>query len=152
MKRIASLSTVLVTVGASAAGLIGKVVPPYPDGTASGGGLCVTIVSTCDHSIGVLVTSKGAKQELLALRGMGRKPDGTPIWQVTDEIEVPPLKPGQVLLWCISTVSTYAIVDGNTIAEWLNPYWATKLNASGERFEILKVDGVRCANTALEAD
>jgi hypothetical protein len=153
MKRIAYLSLLLGTAHASTLGLAGKMVPPYPNESFSHDGLCVSIQNTCDHAIGVVETSSRVPIELVALGSLGRKSDGTPLWQVTDEIEVPALATGQFLGQCVGQLAgAYAIMDIKARGGILRASWAVQLDASIGRFKSLRPADVQCADTSVGAD
>lgn len=84
-----------------AATLIGKTVPPYPDGLAEVGGSCVPVpgsVRLCDFGlqmVGSPAADGGAAMARYLIATSNTTPDAEkPSWKVIDAVDAPTLEPG----------------------------------------------------------
>lgn len=111
---------------AASADLVGRVVPPYPDGLASIEGSCIGPLDPetgCGWSLGVLSDAAGTPRFVVAERSL-RRVDGMPEWYVLDAIAHPILGDSQRLVHglCESAGDAdpgiVAVVDAASDVEW----------------------------------
>ena len=149
-----------LTCAARADELVGKRVPPFPDGMYEGGGSCIAIGTQdpCHGGVGVLMSAAGKEKGVYASISDGHDEEGHPFWIVTDVIPYPRVNKGYHLDWgsCrydgVEDSAVIAVVK-HSKQSWLRAAdWAYRVeNASGK---LIKLDPKRvdCYNTALEAD
>jgi hypothetical protein len=90
------------TPDVSAASLIGRIVPPYPDGLGEIAGSCVPTgdgsVRICDYSLAMVGTAAadgGAAMARYLLASRRSNPDADkPTWEVLDAADAPRVEPG----------------------------------------------------------
>jgi hypothetical protein len=140
--------------------LVGKRVPPLPDGMYGGGGACIGNRSEdrCHRSVSVLMSSKGKRIGVYAAVSDGRDEKGSAFWIVTDVMPYPKVDKGHDLAWgscrydSVEDNSVVAVVR-NSKQPWLRAVgWAYRVEDISGRFIKLDIMHVDCANTALEAD
>lgn len=112
----------LSSSGACASELIGRVVPPYPDGLHDIGGSCISdsddYAHVCDYSIGVLAAAadpgaEPAPRYVVAAKMAGR--DGQSArWQITDAHPYPKAAEGYYLQF--GTCRVHGKEDGRLAA------------------------------------
>jgi hypothetical protein len=149
-----------LTSTARADELVGKRVPPFPDGMYAGGGSCIAAGTKdpCHLTISVLMSANGKEMGIFASVSDGRDELGTRFAIVTDIIPYPTVKKGYHLEWSscrysgVEDEAVLAVVKASK-QQWLRAAdWAYRVeNASGR---LIKLDPkyVDCYNTALEAD
>ena len=140
--------------------LVGKRVPPFPDGMYEGGGSCIGVGSEhpCQRSVSVLMSSKGKKIGFYAAVSDGRDEKGSAYWIVTDVMPYPKVNKGHNLVWggCrydgVGDDSVVAVVQ-NSKRPWLHAAgWAFRVDDTSGKFIKLDTMHVDCVNTALESD
>jgi hypothetical protein len=145
---------------ARAEDLVGKRVPPLPDGMYQGGGACIGNGpgDSCRRSVSVFMSSKGKRIGVYAAVSDGRDEKGFAFWIVTDVLPYPNVDKGHDLVWgsCrydgVEDNSVVAVVR-NSKQPWLRAAgWAYRVEDTSGRFIKLDTMHVDCANTALEAD
>jgi hypothetical protein len=149
-----------LTCAARADELVGKRVPPFPDGMYEGGGTCIATGTQdpCHRVVAVLMSAAGKEIGVYASVSDGRDERGKPVGIVTDVIPYPKVNKGYPLDW--SSCRYDGVEDSAVVAvvkdskqRWLRAAgWAYRVeNASGK---LIKLDPkhVDCYNTALEAD
>ena len=138
--------------------LTGTTVPPYPDGIVEGQSGCLAVGESdpCRHAVAEL-NMGGKPVRIVSLRSVSRQTDGTPLWEVTDEVPYPALVSGtylaNVACWRNGAEDprVLAVVTESRLT-WLRASgWAYRIDEGGH-FSPIAPDGVQCYNTALEAD
>ena len=140
--------------------LVGKQVPPYPDGFRSNTGSCVGSGSdpeqVCARSIATLDDDEDRSVQLLAAQFVDRLGD-EPRWRITDSVPYPALRRDELVAigTCqrdgVDDAGVVAIVDtgaeGATGLDMLPAVrWALKLDRSSGRFLRIPPSRVRCYN------
>ena len=162
---LARSMSVLATLSVTAADLVGRVMPPYPDGLDELGGSCVSLSRdpdrVCEYSVGVLASPAAAESDqpvprfVLARQLAGR--DGPrALWRITDAVPYAGDRPGYYLQFGTCRVKgqddarVAAIVrQHDTATEWLKDVaWAGRLRLPDARFEVLDARTVDCINEA----
>ena len=149
-----------LTCGARAEELVGKRVPPFPDGMYEGGGTCIATGTQdpCHRGVSVLKSAAGKEIGVYASVSDGHDKRSKSFAIVTDVIPYPKVNKGYHLDW--SSCRYGGVEDDAVVAvvkdskqTWLRAAgWAYRVeNASGK---LIKLDPkhVDCYNTALEAD
>jgi hypothetical protein len=157
---VASIVTAILTVSAAARteGLVGKVVPPFPDGMYQGGGACIGAQASCDRGVGVLISAAGKKVGVYATRDAGRDERRGPLWAVTDVISYPEVPKGHELVWAscrcdkVEDASVIAVVKNSKQQYLAATGWAYRVDQRSGKLNKLDPKRVDCFNTALEAD
>ena len=148
-----------------ASGLVGRSVPPYPDGLQDVLGSCLSPshdpTRACEFSIHVLADPVAAQDPLaaprfiIAARNAGY--DGShPRWTVTDQAPYPDVGEG----WFVhlgncqvdgrDEPALVAVVREGSRAQWLDEVaWARRLDFAEGRFVQVDTAKVRCANEAI---
>ncbi len=139
----------------SADTLEGKVIPPYPDGLESKTGACVAhalgLIHACDYSVSDLRHPDKEPHAILVKKKIGAKAN-KPVWKITDQIDYPPLKPGEFL--SISTCKLNGEPDPAVLAvvaeqdvEWLMAStWAGKVDLENGEIAKISPKAVECEN------
>lgn len=161
--RIAAM-LVLATLpmAAGAVELIGKTVPPYPEGLQDVGGSCLSDSAdpehVCDFSIGLLAdagTDSNAEPVLryvVAGRMAGRE-GPLALWKITDMQPYP--KVGKGFFWqagsCrvdkVDDAKVIAVVRQDTEQEYLTDVaWARRLDLKSGKFSVVGAARVDCVN------
>lgn len=161
--RIAAM-LVLATLpmAAGAVELIGKTVPPYPEGLQDVGGSCLSDSAdpehVCDFSIGLLAdagTDSNAEPVLryvVAGRMAGRE-GPLALWKITDMQPYP--KVGKGFFWqagsCrvdkVDDAKLIAVVRQDTEQEYLTDVaWARRLDLKSGKFSVVDPVRVDCVN------
>lgn len=148
------------------AGLVGQVVPPYPDGLQDIGGSCVSDsidpAHVCDHAITVLADADGDPERepvpryVIAGRMAGR--DGPRArWEITDAVPYPSNQPGYYLQFGSCRLNRQgdhrvaAMVRQHGMQPWLTDIaWAGRIELSSGRFTVLDAKAVDCLNEAYD--
>jgi hypothetical protein len=159
----------LSSSGAHASGLIGKVVPPYPEGLRDAGGACISEsddhARVCDYSIGVLATADGedsgtdpaaepALRYVVAAKMAGR--DGqSALWKITDAQPYPTAAEGYQLQFGSCRIHgknderLAAVVRQSMDKEYLRDViWARRLDLQSGRLVEVDPAAVDCINEA----
>ncbi len=140
--------------------LVGKVVPPYPDGLKSNTGSCVGSDTdpkdVCARSIATLDDASDRTLQLLAAQFVDRVGD-EPRWRITDAIPYPTLRTDELV--AIATcqrageddAAVVAIIDpgaeGTAQLDMLPAVrWAVRLDRATGKFLRVPPSQVRCYN------
>lgn len=91
--------------------LIGNVVPPYPEGTSSEMGKCISDGDNdeCQFAIATLNAANGAVIGVLATKRLNPHADGQNDWHVFDALNAPALGKGQ--MWAIEECYRNGVPD-----------------------------------------
>ena len=163
--RLAWSMSVLAPLAVAAMDLVGKVMPPYPDGLDELGGSCVSESAdparVCDYSVGVLAAPAakidGDPVPRFVVAGQFAGRDGARAqWRITDALPYPTGRTGYYLQFGTCRVNgrddarVAAIVrQHDTATEWLKDVaWAGRLRSPDGRFEVLEARSVDCINEA----
>ena len=142
--------------------LIGKTMPPYPEGLQDVGGICVTDPGgqgrVCDFSIG-FVGDAGADPALeplvryiVAGRMTGRD-GGKALWKITDALAYPKVAKG--FSWQAGSCRVGKVADDKVVAiarhdneqEYLDVVaWARRLDLATGKFQVVDPASVDCIN------
>ncbi|MBU8976665.1 MULTISPECIES: hypothetical protein [unclassified Lysobacter] len=140
--------------------MIGKVVPPYPEGYRSNTGSCVGtgtgIDQLCTRSIVTLDDAEDRTVQLLAAQFVDRVGD-EPRWRITDALPYPALRRDELvaIATCqrdgVDDTSVVAIIDtGAAGASELDMLpaarWAMRLDRASGKFLRVQPSRVRCYN------
>lgn len=145
--------------------LIGKTMPPYPEGLREVGGICLADSSNpgavCDYSIGLLAdTSRdhdaaAVMRYVVAGRMQGR--DGTTaLWKITDALPYPVV--AQDYFWQAGSCRVDRVEDSKVIAVLRHDLeqeysgdvaWARKLDLKSGKFVIVDPARVDCINESF---
>lgn len=143
--------------------LVGKVVPPYPDGLKSNTGSCVGSDTdpkdVCARSIATLDDARDRTVQLLAAEFVDRVGD-EPRWRITDAVAYPALRADELvaIATCqragVDDVGVVAIIDlgteGSSGLEMLPAVrWAVRLDRATGKFLRVPPSQVRCYNEGL---
>ena len=146
--------------------LVGRVVPPYPEGLQDIGGSCVSDSAdparVCDYAITLLASTPleddvvPEPRYVMAGKMVGR--DGARArWQVTDAVPYPRVAPGYYLqfgtcrLQGRNDARVAAIVRQHGMQAWLDDVaWAGRLELPAGRFTVLDTRAVDCINEAYD--
>ena len=158
------LATLCVAGSAWAGGnpmMIGKVVPPYPEGFRSNTGSCVGtgIDQLCARSIATLDDDEDRTVQLLAAQFVDRVGD-QPRWRITDSVPYPALRRDELvaIATCqrngVDDTGVVAIIDtgadGASGLEMLPAVrWAMRLDRGTGKFLRVTPSSVRCYNEGL---
>jgi hypothetical protein len=154
MRTIAVLMVLVST--AHAEELVGKVVPPFPDGMYEGEGTCTGIGSQepCRRSVAVLLSAEGKKVGVYAAASAERRG----FWIVSDLLPYPKVGKSRDLVLGVCRYDR--VDDGSVVAvvrnskqSWLMADgWAYRVDDASGKFVKLDAKHVDCVNTALDAD
>jgi hypothetical protein len=160
----------LSSSGAHASDLIGRVVPPYPEGLRDAGGTCISesddYARVCDYSIGVLAADGGKSADdsdslaepvmryVVAAKMAGR--DGqSALWKITDAQPYPKAAEGYQLQFGSCRVHgkqderLAAIVRQSMDEEYLQDViWARRLDLQSGKLVEIRLTEVDCINEA----
>jgi hypothetical protein len=161
--RWLAAAALCVAGGAWAGGtpmLIGKVVPPYPDGFRSNTGSCVGVGTgidqLCARSIATLDDDEDRTVQLLAAQFVERVGD-QPRWRITDAVPYPALRRDELvaIATCqrngVDDTGVVAIIDtgadGASELDMLPAVrWAMRLDRGTGKFLRVTPSTVRCYN------
>ena len=166
--RLAALLLALAPCAAAAVDLVGKTMPPYPDGLQDTGGICLSdstdAAHVCDFSIGFLGEPGDdpglapVVRHVVAGRMKGR--DGAKaIWSITDAVPYPEVPSGY--FWQAGSCRVGKADDGKVVAivrqsghgEYLSDVaWARRLDLETGRFEVVDPARVDCVNEGYGED
>ena len=156
----ASLLAVAWTMPAMATGLIGRVVPPYPDGLASRQGSCVTDTPgyehVCDYGLALVEDAGGKPRYVVAEQSLGHAAK-QPRWRVLDVIPHPELAADEYLALGACRLqgapadgpdpAIVAVVGFGGDVEWFDDVRrAWRLDFAQKRLVGMPVAGIECAN------
>lgn len=159
----------LSSSGAYASELIGRIVPPYPDGLRDAGGTCISgsgeYAHVCDYSIGVLADDGGgdpagapetepAPRYVIAAKLAGR--DGqSALWKITDAQPYPKAAEGYQLQFGSCRIHgkedgrLAAVVRQDTNKEYLTDViWARRLDLQSGKLAEVHPAAVDCISEA----
>lgn len=160
MTAAAIAASVAIAASAGQPSLVGKVVPPYPEGLKSNTGSCVGSGSepgqVCARSIATLDDSEDRTLQLLAAEFVDRVGD-EPRWRITDAVPYPVLHRDElvVIATCqrdgVDDAGLIAIIDTGTAhaaeLEMLPATrWALRLDRATGKFVRVPPSRVRCYN------
>jgi hypothetical protein len=151
------LMLALLLPTAAATDLVGRTVPPYPDGLANTSGSCIAgaargVAGICDYAINVLTDADGTPRHLAGSRAAGHDADGHPAWTITDALPFPPLAANELMAIATCEVDgeadeTVVAVVRHVDAEWHEAAtWARRYDIATEKFVDVPAAGVRCYN------
>ena len=156
------LLTLMLPVAAGAVDLVGKTMPPYPEGLRDVGGACLSDSTdpahVCDYSIGLLADA-GTDPEadavlryVVAGRMAGR--DGPlALWKITDALAYPRVAKG--FFWQAGSCRVDKVEDAQLVAvvrqdgsqEYLTDVaWARRLDLKSGKFSVVDPARVDCVN------
>lgn len=163
--RTAALPVLLAlsSPGVHVSELIGRTVPPYPQGLRDAGGTCISesddYARVCDYSIGVLADDGDPEAEpvlryVVAAKMAGR--DGqSALWKITDAQPYPKAEDGYQLQFGNCRVHgkederLAAIVRQNMDKEYLTDViWARRLDLPSGKLVEIQPAAVDCINEA----
>jgi len=152
MKKLALGMAGLLVVGVTAqpaappGSLIGMRVPPYPQGMKDVSGACSD--ANCRRAFGV-IEEGDVPRRVLALQFIERKPDGKPVWLVTDEVAYPRTERGEFVADCgvagTAWPDTYAVIGAAENGDALPRRWAIRLDPASGRFQKPDLAKFRCS-------
>ncbi|HEY0504925.1 MAG TPA: hypothetical protein VGD42_15695 [Lysobacter sp.] len=162
MRMALAFAGLCMVAAASAGGpdLVGKVVPPYPDGLRSNTGSCVGSgmepEEVCARSIVTLDDGEDRTLQLLAAKFVDRIGD-EPRWRITDSVPYPALRRDELvaIATCqrdgVDDTGVVAIIDtGAEGASELDMLpaarWALRLDRKTGKFARIAPSRVRCYN------
>ena len=158
--RWVALLALLGTLPAAASDLIGRDVPPYPDGLASRQGSCVTDVQgyehVCDYGLALVEDADGDPRFVVAEQSLGHDANG-PRWRVLDAIPYPEVAAGEYLALGTCRLrgardddpgpAIVAVVGIGGDVEWFDDVRrAWRLDFAQKRLVEMPVAGIECAN------
>ncbi len=159
--RMAGLLLCTLPAGALAGDLIGRTVPPYPDGLHDVGGSCLTDTPgyehICDYSIGVLAdgAEEGAALRWIVLGRMAGREGQQARWLITDAVAHPDtgagyhLQTGTCRLDGKEDDRVLAVVRDDPQGELLTDVvWARRVQLPQARFLPIEPARVDCLNEA----
>lgn len=147
-------------VSAADPDLVGRMVPPYPEGLKSNTGSCVGSESgekeVCARSIATLDDAQDRSLQLFAAELVDRVGE-EPRWRVTDAVAYPALQPHELvaIATCqrdgVADAGVIAIVDpsaAGAAAQDMLPAlrWALRLDRKTGKFMPIAPASVRCYN------
>ena len=158
----ALLLAALPAVAGDAGQLVGKIMPPYPDGLRDIGGSCLSDsddpAHVCDYSIGLLAdASDDADAEpvmryVVTGRMAGREGQRA-LWKITDAQDYPKVakgfhwQAGSCRLDKIGDAAIIAVVRHDFEAEYLSGIaWARRLDLKTGKFSVIDPARVDCIN------
>lgn len=160
--RIALLVFATLPMAAGAVELIGKTVPPYPEGLQDVGGSCLSDSAdpehVCDFSIGLLAdavedpNAEPVLRYVVAGRMAGRE-GPLALWKITDAQAYP--KTGKGFFWQAGSCRVDKVDDAKVIAvvrqgveqEYLTDVaWARRLDLKSGKFSLVDPARVDCIN------
>lgn len=165
MTTLAWGTFLLASTSTAAADLIGRMMPPYPEGLDGLGGSCVSASAghahVCDYSVGVLASAaedasgQPVPRYVVAGRMAGRDGDRAR-WEITDAVPYPAGRQDYYLQFGTCRVNgrddarVAALVRQHDTAEqWLKDVaWAGRLRLPDARFDVLDARAVDCINEA----
>ena len=164
--RIALLVFATLPMAAGAVELIGKTMPPYPEGLQDVGGSClsdsVDPEHVCDFSIGLLAdavkdpNAEPVLRYVVAGRMAGRE-GPLALWKITD-VQVYP-KAGKGYFWQAGSCRVDQVNDAKVIAvvrqgaeqEYLTDVaWARRLDLKSGKFSLVDPVRVDCINEGYD--
>ena len=160
--RIAVLVLATLPMAAGAVELIGKTVPPYPEGLQDVGGSCLSDSAdpehVCDFSIGLLADAgtdpnlEAVLRYVVAGRMAGRE-GPLALWKITDVQAYPKADKG--FFWQAGSCRVDKVDDAKVIAvvrqgaeqEYLTDVvWARRLDLKSGKFSLVDPARVDCIN------
>lgn len=136
--------------------LVGRIVPPYPDGLREWRGSCIAatpeIDDPCATALAVLGNDDAALEYIIATRLDHRDDNGNAFWRVTDVAAYPRVasgfsfETGTCAVGDRDDLGVMAVVRQTTAETWRDATWALRLNATSGRFEQLTPARVACSN------
>ena len=148
--------------------LIGKTMPPYPEGLREVGGICLADPgnpgAVCDHSIGLLADTSNDPDAAAVMRyvvaGRMEGRDGTvALWKITDALSYPVVAPDY--FWQAGSCRLDHVEDGKVIAvvrhdleqEYSRDVaWARRLELESGKFVVVEPGRVDCLNEGYGLD
>ena len=149
-----------LTCAAHADDLVGRRVPPFPNGMHEGGGSCISAGTQdpCRRTIGVLLDAADKEIAVYASLTDGHGEKGRPFRIISDVIPYPKVQKGDHLDWgsCrydgVGDEAVVAVVRQSK-QSWLRAAgWAYRVENASGKLVALDPKRVDCYNTALEAD
>jgi hypothetical protein len=160
MRLAAALLALLGLLPATASDLVGREVPPYPDGLVSRQGICVSDMQgyehVCDYGWAIVEDAEGHPRYLVAGQSIGHDANG-PRWRVLDAIPHPDMAGDEYL--ALGTCRLRGIPDAEPVpaivavvgvggdVEWFDDVRrAWRLDFARKRLVEAPVAGLECAN------
>ena len=160
--RLVLLASLTLPVTAGAVDLVGKTMPPYPEGLRDVGGSCLSDSTdpahVCDYSIGVLADAgtdpevDAVTRYVVAGRMAGR--DGPQaLWKITDAQPYPKVAKGS--FWQAGSCRVDKVEDPKLVVvvrqggdqEYLTDVaWARRLDLMSGKFSVVDPARVDCIN------
>jgi hypothetical protein len=135
--------------------LVGRKVPPYPAGLESKYGACIAhslgLNHACDFSVSDL-RHAGQEPHAILVKKKVSESGGKPVWEVTDQLDYPPLEKGEFLSFAsckLNGIPDYRILalvkEGDK--EWLKASkWAGTVDLQSGRFSNIPPENIECEN------
>ncbi len=155
MRTVSVVISILALVGC-ATDLIGRKVPPYPDGMFAQSGACITqhlgYERMCEYSIGLLQSNKNEFIGVLAKKSLRNTKDDLNNWVVTDQLPYPEIDKGFWLAF--GECKVRGLLDGTVVAvvkdsdteyQQAND-WAWKVDLESGKFVKINPKDVICLN------
>jgi hypothetical protein len=147
------------TAASGAAALIGKTVPPYPDGLEEASGSCVAggegLEHACDFGVATIgnraASGEVSVRYLLASRNIDTAAK-QPQWEVTDAVDAPSIDSGYDLqiagcrLNGADAPGLVAVVRHGDAEFSSDATWARRFDTATGKLSDIPVDSVDCAN------
>ncbi len=147
------------TAASAAAALIGKTVPPYPDGLEEASGSCVAggegLEHACDFGVATIgnraASGEVSVRYLLASRNIDTAAK-QPQWEVTDAVDAPSIDSGYDLqiagcrLNGTDVPGLVAVVRHGDAEFSSDATWARRFDTATGKLSDIPVDSVDCAN------
>lgn len=150
--RIFVLCVMLFAGQSNANGVVGSIVPPYPEGWKHRGGACIASSlganRSCEFSIGIL--EKSNKLFFHFGKSVPRTDPKQARWLITDQMPYPETTPGFQVVYGLcekdgKPEDTIIAVVKTTDTEWYTTvHSAYRANLNTGRFEDTSTEGVRC--------
>jgi len=149
-----------LTCAARADELVGKRVPPFPNGSHEGGGSCIAAGTKdpCHRGVAILVSAAGQEIGIYATVSDGHDEKGKAFAIVTDIIPYPTVNKGYHLDWSscrydgVEDEAVLAVVRESKRQRLQAADWAYRVDSVTGKLVKLEPKRVDCYNTASEAD
>ncbi|MDH5445942.1 MAG: hypothetical protein OEY52_10315 [Gammaproteobacteria bacterium] len=155
MKIIVFVISIFFSASAYAENLIGKVVPPYPDGLKSRQGACISVElgdnKFCDYAVEELQEIGKKPHTIVIKKQIGRKGKKA-IWKITDQIDYPEIRKGEYLTFAGCKVNNVfdqtvmAVVSFTESQFHKATSWAAIVNLKSGLVTKIQPNGIECDN------
>lgn len=151
-------------VGAAAGvvDLVGKTMPPYPEGLREVGGICLNDSTdaehVCDYSIGLLADANDDLEAETVMRyvvagRMAGRDGAAALWKITDALPYPQVagdyfwQAGSCRVEKVDDVSVIAVLRRSPDEEYFSDVaWARRLDLKSGKFTVIDPARVDCIN------